>query len=50
MNQDQNTELKPKLEDDGYQKRPIWQWIALYIVVATVLYGIIYLIFILAGY
>lgn len=50
MNQDQNTEFKPTTEEDGYQKRPIWRWIALYIVVAAVLYGIIYFIFMLAGY
>ena len=26
----------------GYGKRPLWQWIALYVVVAAVLYGLFY--------
>ncbi len=30
----------------GYGKRPMWQWILLYVVVAIVVYGLIYLIFI----
>jgi len=49
MNENQNTEFKPETEDE-YNKRPIWQWVALYVVVAAALYGIIYLMLILAGY
>lgn len=30
----------------GYGKRSAWQWILIYIIVAVVLYGIIYLVFI----
>lgn len=26
----------------GYSKRPIWQWIAIYLVFAAVAYGLIY--------
>lgn len=29
----------------GYGKRPVWQWVVIYIVVAIVLYGLAYLIF-----
>jgi hypothetical protein len=30
----------------GYGKRPMWQWVLLYVVVAIIIYGLIYLIFI----
>lgn len=30
----------------GYGKRPLWQWILLYIVIATVVYGLIYYFYI----
>jgi len=30
----------------GYSKRPLWQWIIIYIVVAFIVYGLIYLVFI----
>lgn len=39
---DSNSSQKPQ---KGYGKRPIWQWIAIYIVVAVVVYGLIYLLF-----
>jgi hypothetical protein len=29
----------------GYGKRPLWQWVLLYIVAAIVVYGLIYLLF-----
>jgi plastocyanin len=29
-------------ERSGYGKRPFWQWIALYVVVAIVIYGLVY--------
>ena len=29
----------------GYGKRPVWQWVVIYIVVAIILYGLAYLIF-----
>jgi hypothetical protein len=30
----------------GYGKRPVWQWVVIYLIVAIVLYGLIYLLFI----
>jgi hypothetical protein len=36
-------EQKPK---KGYGKRPVWQWVLLYVVVAAVVYYLIYLLFI----
>ena len=30
----------------GYGKRPLWQWIVIYLVVAIIVYGFIYLAFI----
>jgi hypothetical protein len=32
---------KPK----GYGKRPLWQWVAIYLVVAVIVYFLIYLLF-----
>lgn len=29
----------------GYGKRPLWQWIILYIIIGVIVYGLIYLIF-----
>ncbi len=29
----------------GYGKRPMWQWILLYVIVAVVLYGLVYFLF-----
>lgn len=26
----------------GYGKRPLWQWVALYLAIGAVLYGVIY--------
>jgi hypothetical protein len=44
MNPDtpQNQSQKPS---KGYGKRPIWQWVVLYLVVAIIVYGLIYLLF-----
>ncbi len=41
--QDTQPSQKPS---KGYGKRPKWQWILLYVVVAIIVYGLIYLIFI----
>jgi hypothetical protein len=30
----------------AYAKRPIWQWVLIYLVIALIVYGAIYLIFI----
>jgi hypothetical protein len=29
----------------GYNKRPVWQWIGLYVVIAILVYGVIYYFF-----
>jgi hypothetical protein len=33
-------------KSNGYGKRPVWQWVLIYLVVAVVVYGLIYLLFI----
>ncbi len=33
----------------GYGKRPMWQWVLLYIFIAVIVYGLIYLIFLRGG-
>ncbi|HVV25544.1 MAG TPA: hypothetical protein VHC21_00730 [Candidatus Saccharimonadales bacterium] len=33
----------------AYGKRPVWQWVVIYVVVAIVVYGLIYLLFIHKG-
>jgi len=30
----------------GYGKRPVWHWVLLYVIVAIIVYGLIYLLFI----
>ena len=36
---------EPEKPSKGYGKRPMWQWVLLYVVLAVVVYGLIYLIF-----
>jgi hypothetical protein len=36
----------PQKPSKGYGKRPMWQWVLIYLVVAIIVYGLIYLIFI----
>jgi flagellar basal body-associated protein FliL len=36
---------KPDKPAGGYGKRPLWQWIIIYLVVAVIVYGLIYLLF-----
>lgn len=31
--------------DKGYGKRPLWQWVVIYIIVAAIVYGLVYLLF-----
>ncbi len=33
----------------GYGKRPVWQWVVIYLVVAVVVYGLIYYFFVRRG-
>jgi len=37
---------KPEKSSKGYGKRPMWQWVLIYVVVAVVVYGLIYFLFI----
>lgn len=47
MNPDnQAPEQKPT---KGYGKRPVWQWVVIYLIIAVIVYGLIYLIFIHKG-
>lgn len=46
MNEDQE---KPEKPTKGYGKRPVWQWVLIYAVVAVVVYGLIYYFFIRNG-
>ncbi len=34
----------------GYGKRPMWQWILIYAVVAVIVYGVIYFVFLKKNY
>ena len=36
----------PQKPTKGYGKRPVWQWVVIYIIIAVVVYGLIYLLFI----
>ena len=36
----------PQKPTKGYGKRPVWQWVVIYIIVAIIVYGLIYLLFI----
>ncbi len=41
----ENNSNKPEKPSKGYNKRPLWQWVLIYIGIAIILYGLIYLIF-----
>ncbi len=36
----------PQKSSKGYGKRPVWQWVVIYLVIAIIVYGLIYLVFI----
>lgn len=40
----------PAKSKGGYGKRPLWQWILLYLVVGGILYYLIYILFFSHGY
>ncbi len=46
MNPDQAPQQQNNKPGKGYGKRPMWQWVVIYLVVAVVVYGLIYLVFI----
>ena len=37
---EENAETQPS--SSGYSKRPLWQWIVIYLIVGVVVYGLIY--------
>jgi len=39
----------PQKPQKGYGKRPVWQWVLIYVVVAIIVYGLIYYLFINDG-
>lgn len=47
MDQDSNNMLEQKSK--GYGKRPKWQWVVLYLVIAVIVYGAIYWFFMRDG-
>lgn len=36
----------PQKPSKGYGKRPVWQWVVIYLIVAVVVYGLIYYLFV----
>jgi hypothetical protein len=36
----------PQKSAQGYGKRPVWHWVLIYVIVAIIVYGLIYLLFI----
>ena len=45
MAEEQPTPVDEQKPTKGYGKRPMWQWVVLYLVVAIVVYGLVYLLF-----
>lgn len=35
----------PEQKPAGYGKRPIWQWVVLYVIIAAIAYTLIYMLF-----
>jgi hypothetical protein len=40
-----DNEKKTQKPTKGYGKRPVWQWIVIYLIVAVIVYGLVYLVF-----
>lgn len=36
-------------EKSGYGKKPMWQWILIYVVVGAIVYGLVYYFFLRGG-
>lgn len=47
--QDNQETSETKTPSKGYGKRPIWQWILLYLVIGFVVYFLIYILFFSSG-
>ena len=46
---DKNSEKPATKSTKGYGKRPLWQWILLYVVIGAIVYFLIYWLFIRHG-
>jgi hypothetical protein len=46
MAEPENNSPAPQKPEKGYGKRPVWQWVVIYLIVAIIVYGLIYLLFI----
>jgi len=44
-----DSQSPPPQKPNGYGKRPMWQWVLIYVVLAVILYGAIYYLFIRGG-
>ncbi len=44
-----NDNQQTKKTTKAYGKRPVWQWVLIYLVIAVIVYGLIYYIFINGG-
>ena len=44
--QTSSTSAQAPQKKGGYGKRPMWQWVLIYLVVAIIVYGLVYLLFI----
>jgi len=45
MDSEQQPAMQPENKPSkSYGKRPVWQWVVLYLIVAIIVYGLIYLI------
>lgn len=46
MADEQVPDQVPEKPTKSYGKRPLWQWVVIYIILAIIVYGLIYLLFI----
>lgn len=42
---EQQPSKQPSKNSKGYGKRPLWQWILIYVVAAIIIYGLVYVLF-----
>lgn len=50
MDEDNNKQQEPADKPSkGYGKRPVWQWVVIYVILAVIVYGLVYYIFINGG-
>lgn len=45
----EDTQSTPPQPTKGYGKRPVWQWVLIYVVVAAIVYGLVYYFFMRGG-